>query len=323
MLTVTDLRGVSVLLVTPCIPGGQYWVQEHSVDLDETSKAVENLVQAGVGSITLNSTAGESAALLPEERAGFVDTVLQVNHGRVPILVGATALGTRETMREMQLFKEMGADGVLVGLSLWQTPTLENSIQWYAQLSEAVPEMPVVVDANPMFFKTAFSVPFWTGLAERAPRVIGAFPADGVTDLKERVAAAGSKIVFIPGDRVAAQAYDLIGSGLQGLWSMWANMGPEPVLALMDSIQQGDEARMREIAGELDALPSPIPAGKEQELEHYGVQAVKAQTNAAGYIYAGPTRAPYMDIPEEWQQAAEANGRAYAELRQKYIKTTA
>lgn len=322
MLTAKDLRGLSVLLVTPCLPGGQYWVQDNSIDLDETSEAVKNLLSAGVGSITLNSTAGESAALLPEEKAEFIDVVLQVNKGQVPVIVGATALGTRETIREMQMLKEMGVDAALVGLSLWQTPTLENSIQWYSQLGEALPEMPVVVDANPMFFKTTFPISFWKGLTDRASSIIGAFTADGITELTERVETVGSKFALIPSDRVADSAYDLVGHQLSGLWSMWANMGPEPILALMDSIYNADESRIKEIMHDLNTLPSPFPLGKEREWEHYGVQAVKAQTNAAGYIYAGPTRAPYMDMPPDWQQAGEANGHAYAKLREKYIKAT-
>ena len=40
------------------------------------------------------------------------------------------------------------AEGAFVGLPLWQTPTIENSVRFLTDLSEAVPEMPIMVYVN-------------------------------------------------------------------------------------------------------------------------------------------------------------------------------
>jgi trans-o-hydroxybenzylidenepyruvate hydratase-aldolase len=40
----------------------------------------------------------------------------------------------------------------------------------------------------------------------------------------------------------------------------------------------------------------------------------KIRCNAAGYIKAGPIRAPYEDIPDDWRVLSEASGKAWAEL---------
>src|SRR5262249_39125715 len=81
-------------------------------------------------------------------KRAFVDAIVQVNRKRVPVFAGATALGTKETIRQMRGLKDVGVDGAFVGLPLWQTPTIENAVQFYADLGEAVPDMPILVYAN-------------------------------------------------------------------------------------------------------------------------------------------------------------------------------
>ncbi|MEE8519239.1 MAG: hypothetical protein V3S98_08960 [Dehalococcoidia bacterium] len=41
-------------------------------------------------------------------------------------------------------------------------------------------------------------------------------------------------------------------------------------------------------------------------------------TNASDYMKAGPMRAPYEDLPEEYRKMSEATGKAWAQLRKKY-----
>lgn len=93
----------------------------------------ENLIRDDIGGIALNGTTGECAALLWEEKTGFVDTVVQVARGRVPIFAGATSLGTKETIRQMRALKDIGANGAFIGLPLWQTPIIEDSVRWFAR----------------------------------------------------------------------------------------------------------------------------------------------------------------------------------------------
>ena len=113
----------------------------------------KDLVDAGVGSFALCGTTGEGWALSLDEKKSFVDTVLQVVGHRVPVFAGATQLGTKATINEMRAFRDLGAEGAFVGLPLWQTPTMENSVRFLADLSEAVPDMPIMLYANSRVFK--------------------------------------------------------------------------------------------------------------------------------------------------------------------------
>ena len=75
-------------------------------------------------------TTGECAALLWEEKRSFIDTVVQVARKRVPVFAGATALGTKEVVRQMRGLKDIGADGAFVGLPLWQTSSRRSTPTW-------------------------------------------------------------------------------------------------------------------------------------------------------------------------------------------------
>ena len=323
MLTPKDIRGVCAMIPTPSIDGGGDWRVENSVDLEETARITEDFIRDGIGLFAVCGTTGECAALLWEEKLAFTDTIVQVTAGRVPVFAGATALGTKETIRQMRAFKDAGADGAFVGLPLWQTPTAENSVQWFADLGEAVPDMPIMVYSNSMFFKSMFPVEFWEGVAKRAPTVITnkiASPVIG-EHLEEIIRVTHDQISFLPLQNNAASARERVGDKIRGLWSTAASMGPEPVVALWDAIENGNKERLGEIQADLAALPPAMPADKRAEdFPKYNAQLNKVCTNASDYMKGGPLRAPYEDLPDEYRQTAEATGKAWAQLRKKYAK---
>ena len=327
MLTCKDISGVYVMAPTPCLEGGEHWSNSNSVDLPEAERMTENLIRDGVGGIAACGTTGECAALLWDEKREFIDTLVRVANKCRPIFAGATSLGTKETIRQMRAFKEIGADGVFVGLPLWQTPTLENSIRWYEELGQAVPDMPIMVYSNAMFFKSLFPLPFWEGVADRAPTVItNKITSPAITEkLEEIVEKTGDRISYLPQEMGAVDAWERVGNRIQGIWSTSASMGPEPSVALSKAINANDKERMDEIRADLRSLPAFRPqdqtdAEKYLQFPQLNVQAEKARFRAAGYIKCGPARAPYSDddLPDDWKETAEANGKGWAQLRPKY-----
>ena len=323
MLTPMDIRGVCVMIPTPCLEDGGDWRTANSVNLEETARIVEAFIKDGIGSFAACGTTGENAALLWDEKASFIDTIVQVTNGRVPVFAGATALGTKETIRQMLALKDIGADGAFVGLPLWQTPTAENSVRWFADLSEAVPDMPIMVYSNSMFFKSVFPTAFWEGVVNRAPTVITNKIASPtiVEHLEEIIAVAGDNITFLPLQNNAASARERVGDKIRGFWSTAAAMGPEPVVALWEAIESGDRERLAQIQRDMSEVPPAMPTDKRAEdFPKYNAQLNNACANASNYMNQGPMRAPYADLPEEYRRMSEATGKAWAELRTKYTK---
>src|SRR5262245_34638113 len=102
MLTASDLSGLTVMVPTPCKEGADGWDAAAAVELDQAARMTGQLVQGGIGASAACGTTGECAALLGEEKRDFIDTIVQVNRKRVPIFAGATAIGTKEVVRQMR-----------------------------------------------------------------------------------------------------------------------------------------------------------------------------------------------------------------------------
>ncbi|HLQ34356.1 MAG TPA: dihydrodipicolinate synthase family protein [Chloroflexota bacterium] len=322
MLTGKDLKGVCVMPPTPCKPGAEGWDATDSVDLDEAARMAEKLIQGGVACIAACGTTGECAALLWDEKLAYIDTLVQVNRGRVLIFAGATALGTKESVRQMRGLKDVGADGAFLGLPLWQTPTLENSVQFFADLAEAVPDMPIMIYANSMFFKSTFPTAFWEGVGKKAPTVITNKVAYGIDHLLDDIRVAGHQVNFMPGQNTTYPAWKAAreaGTPISACWSTSAAMGPEPIVALMDAMLRDDVAKVEQIWVDLQSVPPMIPHGEFSHFPEYNAQVEKARFRASGFVNCGPSRAPYRDLPEHWAKQAEAHGKGWAELRKRYL----
>jgi trans-o-hydroxybenzylidenepyruvate hydratase-aldolase len=322
MLTKDDIKGVAVMVPTPTKEGAEGWDVADSVDLEETARMVDNNIRAGIGVIAACGTTGECAALLWEEKRAFIDTIVQAARKRVPVFAGATALGTKEVVRQMRGLKAVGVDGAFVGLPLWQTPTNENSVQFFADLGEAVPDMAIMIYANARFFKSTFPTSFWAGVAKKAPTVVVTKMSYSHANLLEDLRVAGHRINFMPGEAAIFAAYKMARPRITTIWSSgMACMGPEPVVALADAILNDDEKRVEQIWMDLRTAPPVVPADEYLAgFPYYNVQINKYLTNVAGYIKGGPCRAPYRisDLPESWKRGADLRAEAWKALRKKY-----
>jgi trans-o-hydroxybenzylidenepyruvate hydratase-aldolase len=325
MLTKDDIRGVVALPSTPTKPDGGGWEPTNCIDRDGAASLAEKLIASGVAAIGVAGTTGECAALMAEERRDLAATVVETVRKRVPVIGGATELGTREVVRQMRALKDVGVDAALIGLPLWQTPTLENMVQFYADLGEAVPDLPIMVYANSMFFKSNFPTEFWAAIAQKAPTVIMCKVSYGVEHIVEDLDAAGNRINFIVGEGNLYPAYQKAGTRFYAAWATSANLGPEPVIALLEAMQKDDRARVDEIYADFKALPPTFPDGLEfrQEFPKYNAQVNKFLGNHGGYHTFGPSITPYRDLPEHYQQQLLKLAEARKALRNKYARVTA
>lgn len=322
--TAKDIVGVMSFAPTPSTPRGDRWDETMSVDLETSAKLFNMMIASGTAGFALCGTTGECAALLWDEKKAFISTAIDTIKKRVPLFAGATALGTKETIRQMREFHKMGVDGVFVGLPLWQTPTIENMGSWWKDLAEACPDTPIMIYSNAMFFKTKFPVEFWQGVGIHGTTVITNKIAYGMEHLDEDVKATGDRVRFIPNSNASTSAYKKVGDKIKGLWT--TDPAPEPYVALGDAIQRKDEKRMTEIEDDLKTLPPRGPSsgpGFAVEFPMYNSQAVRERWNTSDYLHVGPPRPPYRDLPDYWAKPTAAYMKGWSELRKRYLKVSA
>ena len=315
MLTARDMRGVYAIMPTPARADATRPDAVDTVDLDEAARIVENMIADGVDGLIALGTTGEVATLTTPEYRAVVDCLLTTVRGRVPIFIGTTTLNTHETYARAKFAREQKADGMLLGLPMYQPLPAVPAARFYASMSEAFPDFPIMVYANSNAFRNDFGVELWRHVAATAPTVMSAKFLDAEI-LADCIAASKGRINFLPNDGRSLAFYKAAPEALTAVWSTSSSMGPAPVVALMRAILAGDMKRAEEISSELRQCTQPV---QKIVLDHelfaqVNIQMEKLRFEAAGYCVPGPIRPPYDWMPPELEEAARECGRRWAAL---------
>lgn len=322
MLTHNDFRGVYAIIPTPAKPGADRWDAVDTVDLDETARVIEKLIADGVHGLIVLGTTGECATLTPSEYEAFTACVLETAKKRIPTFIGTTALGTHEVVRRTRFAAERGADGILLGLPMWQPLTVESAVEYYRSISEGFPRLALMVYGNDRAFRFNFPPEFWSRVVEVAPTLIAAKYSRPKV-LLDSLAASKGRVHFLPHDGGMSKFAELSPSTTTACWSTAASMGPEPVLEQVRALLANDTEAMTKIAADLAWAREPIApiTGDAELFARYNIQIEKTRIALAGYCKAGPLRPPYHVMPEEYREAARAHAQRWRQLCERYAKT--
>jgi trans-o-hydroxybenzylidenepyruvate hydratase-aldolase len=325
MLKASDFRGLYAIIPTPSTPDAAAWNAVFTVDVAETERLVNQLLNDGVDGLIALGTTGECATLTSAEFEQFADTVLSTVAGRVPTIIGTTALGLHEVVRRTKFVQERGADGILLGLPMWQPCTMEMATRYYASISEAFPDLALMVYANARAFRFNFSDPaFWQALLPVAPTVVAAkfSRAGAIADL---LRVTDGKVHFLPHDDAVYSFFNIAPETTTACWATSASMGPEPARALIDAILAGELEAAKGISDDIAWANEPTKSltSNPDAFASYNIQMEKTRITSSGYCNAGPIRPPYDVFPDEFRLGAEECGTRWKTLRPKYARSAA
>lgn len=321
MLTARDFHGLYAIIPTPAKPGADRADAVDTVDLDETARVIERLIHDGADGLIVLGTTGECATITRGEFDAFVDCVLTTVKRRIPAFVGTTALGTHEIVSRTRFAQDRGADGILLGMPMWQTMTVETAVEYYCSVGELFPDLAIMVYGNPRAFRFDFPPEFWAGVVESVPNITSA-KYSRPKALLESLKASRGRVHFQPNDGGVMEFVDLAPETTTSCWSTAASMGPEPALAQIRAIQAHDLERARAIAADLAWTREPInPISKNPEIfASYNIQLEKVRIALAGYCQAGPLRPPYNHYPPEYHELFRENALRWRTLCERYAQ---
>src|SRR6516225_2087267 len=321
MLQPSDLRCVYAIIPTPAKDGADRWDAVDTVDLAETERVVNRLISDGVDGLIVLGTTGECATITGQEYEAFADCVLAVVNKRLPTFIGTTALGTHEVVRRSRFAAERGADGVLLGLPMWQPLSLDMAVEYYRSIAEAFPRLALMVYGNGRAFRFSFPPEFWSRVVDVAPTLMAA-KYSRPNALIDSLAAAKGRVHFLPHDGALSEFAELSPATTTACWSTAASMGPEPVLEQVRALLANDRAALQKIATDLAWAREPIAeiTSNPELFSTYNIQMEKIRIQAAGYCKAGPIRPPYNVMPEHYAACARENARRWRQLCEKYAK---
>jgi 2-dehydro-3-deoxy-D-pentonate aldolase len=142
------------------------------VDLRATEAVIERFIEAGVSGISPLGSTGEFSHLLGDERNRFVEEVIRIVAGRVPLVVGVGAAGTKEMVELARHAESVGANAVIVLSSFYWKVGEEALFKHFATVAESV-QIPVLVYNLPMLTGIDLSPSLIARIAAECPNVAG------------------------------------------------------------------------------------------------------------------------------------------------------
>lgn len=132
-----SLIGTGVALVTP-------FRKDFSVDVDALKAIVNFQIDNGIDYLVVLGTTAESATLSKEEKELVIQTVVQTNKGRLPLVLGVGGNNTHEVVAELQSRDFSDFAAVLSVSPYYNKPTQEGIYQHFKAVAEASP-IPVIL----------------------------------------------------------------------------------------------------------------------------------------------------------------------------------
>jgi dihydrodipicolinate synthase/N-acetylneuraminate lyase len=275
---------------------------------------IRALLSAGVDGILTNGTLGEMATLTLDEWRTFAEVVAQtvgdVAPG-LPVFVGATALGARDTVERIAYLHHLGLRGAFLGRPFWSSLGPEATVRFYTDVADAFPDMSFVLYDNPEAFKGPLTPDVYAALAAH-PGIIGVKYTMITPAYRPAMSAVKGNLRILPIEADWLVARTMFPNEALACWSSSALCGPEPALYLRAALERGDVDDARWITDRIEWTYDPFLARRNfPEFSKYNIPLEKIRFDEAGFVTAGPTRAPYHVVPDEYVEGARENGRRW------------
>lgn len=256
-----SLIGTGVALVTP-------FKKDFSVDVDALKRIVTFQIENGINYLVVLGTTAEAATLNAEEKELVIQTVIEANNGKLPLVLGVGGNNTAEVVAELQTRDFSKFAAVLSVSPYYNKPTQEGIYQHFKAVAQASP-VPVILynvpgrTASNMLpatvirlandFKNVVAIKEAAGDIVQAMKLIQNKPKDFLVISGDdmitlpMVLAGGSGVISVIGEGFPKQFSKMVRLGLEGK----AAEAYEWHYALADSIdlifEQGNPAGIKEI----------------------------------------------------------------------------
>ena len=145
------MHGVYTIALTP-------FTEEGDLDEDSIGSLCEFYVDAGVHGLTILGIMGEAHKLSDAERRMVMELYVSAVGGRIPVVVGCSAVATKVVVERAREAEEAGAVAVMVAPPNNQR-NLDLVFEHYRRVAQAV-SVPVVVQDEPVNTGVVMPAPF-------------------------------------------------------------------------------------------------------------------------------------------------------------------
>lgn len=259
-------KGLGVALITPFTSDG-------NVDYKSLTRLVEYQIDNGADFLCILATTSEAPCLSAEEKEKVKQLVIEVNRGRLPLLMGCGGNNTKAIVEELKNSDWRGIDGVLSVCPYYNKPSQEGLYQHFKAIAEASP-LPVVLYNVPGRTGVNLKAETTVRLANDCENIIAIKEASGsLEQVDEIIKNKPARFDVISGDD--ALTFSMVASGAAGSISVIGNALPKEVSRMIRLEFKGEYEAARTIHHRFTELYSLLfidgnPAGVKALLHEMG-----------------------------------------------------
>lgn len=232
------LVGMGVALVTP-------FKEDMSVDYEALERLVEFQLRNGTDYLVVLGTTGETPTLNEEERRQIVDTVVRVNAGRVPIVLGIGGNNTMGVVEQIRKTDFANIDAILSVSPYYNKPSQEGLYQHYKTIAEST-YMPIIIYNVPGRTGANISAETTLRLAHDFQNIVAIKEASGnFKQIDDIIKNKPANFMVISGDD--GITFPLITLGAVGVISVVGNAFPKEFSRMVRLALRGDLEGARRI----------------------------------------------------------------------------
>ncbi len=289
------ITGTGVALVTPFTKGGE-------VDYKSLGNLVESCIVGEVDNLLALGTTAETATLTDKEKAKVVACILDVNKGRLPVMLGMGGNNTKQLVDSIRSYGNFKAiDAILSVTPYYNKPSQEGIYLHYKAIAEASP-VPVVMYNVPGRTGTNITSETTLRIAREIKNIVATKEASGDVEQISRILKDKPEgFDVLSGDD--GLTYSLMSLGVSGVVSVVANAFPKDFSTMVRLCKEGRYA---------DALPyhfriQNIISAIFEEGNPAGIKAILEMKN----IIPNYLRLPLTPVSDEHYKKLEIMVKEY------------
>ncbi|WP_294151264.1 4-hydroxy-tetrahydrodipicolinate synthase [uncultured Clostridium sp.] len=282
-----EIKGIIPPIVTPMN-------EDESVNGQELRNQVNRQIKGGVHGLFPFGTNGEGYILNEKEKEEVLSIVIDETKGRVPVYAGTGCISTKDTIRQSQMAKSLGADVLSIITPSFAAASQNELYDHYKAVAEAV-DMPIVLYNIPARTGNALA-PATVARLSKIENIVGAKDSSGNFDNMlqyiEQTRDRGDFAVLSGNDSLIL--WNLLAGGTGGIAGC-ANVFPEVMASIYNYFAAGDLENARKAQDSIRSFRGCFKYGNPNTI-------VKTAVNLLGYP-VGKCRAPFNQVPEEGIEA--------------------
>ena len=260
-------RGTGVALVTP-------FKNDSSIDFKSLGRLIEHLINNNIDYLVVLGTTGESVTQSKDEKRAIIDHVLEINNGRVPVVVGMGGNCTREIVDSITQNPFDGIDGILSVAPYYNKPSQKGLYYHFKTIAGASP-VPVIIYNVPGRTSINIEADTTIRLANDVRNIVAVKEASGNIDqIMQIIKNAPPDFQIISGDD--GLTLPVISIGGSGVISVLGNAYPGEWANMVNHAMNNNFQAAREIHYKFIDMINLLfadgnPAGIKATLSHLGL----------------------------------------------------